>query len=218
MTRLMVVIACLAMLVGLWPAASAVAGPVTYDLNVISSSTIGSGTLATVTLIQVGSNELDLAVALAPGTAFVSTGGHNAFAFNLDLTTPYVVTITNPRGGSFTPVATSRSHSPYGTFTYAINCPGCGPGSSHANPGPLAFKVTDASGIAVSDFIANDNGFFFSADVLGPGGHTGNIAADAATPTLASATEASAVPEPASLPLLAGSVVALGVLVRRRVR
>lgn len=217
MSRLTVVVAFIASLLGLGSAGSAEAGQITYNLNVISSTGIGSGTLGNVALIQNGPNEVVVAVRLAPNTAFVSTGGpHNAFAFNLDLTTPYTVSITNPSGNIFALASKNVTNTPYGKFTDGIDCPGCGPGASHANPGPLEFTVSDTSGLAVSDFIANSNGFFFSADVLGPAGNTGNIAAEAATVGSVSGNNPAAVPEPASLPLFAGGVVVLGIVLGRR--
>jgi hypothetical protein len=145
------------------------------DLNVISKGTIGSGTLGTVTLTQNGADEVDVAVNLAANTDFVSTGGpHNAFVFNLNVS-GYTVAITSPAGGIFS-IPGGTSNTPYGSFTYGIDCPGCGPGASNANAGPLDFKVTDTSGLGISNFIANSDGYFFSADVIGPGGGTGNIA------------------------------------------
>jgi hypothetical protein len=144
-------------------------------LNVISSGTIGSGTLGTVTLTQNGADEVDVAVNLAANTDFVNTGGpHNAFVFNVNVG-GYTVAITSPTGGIFS-LAGGTSNTPYGNFTYGIDCPGCGSGGSHANAGPLDFSVTDASGISISNFIANSGGYFFSADVIGPAGGTGNIA------------------------------------------
>ena len=62
-------------------------------------------------------------------------------------------------------------------------------------PGPLELKITDASGISLNDFVANADGYFFAADVIGPSGGTGAIAADKITAT---------VPEPPSLALFAG--------------
>jgi hypothetical protein len=157
-----------------------------FDLNIISSSTIGSGTLGTVTLTQNGAKQVDVAVALI-NAAFVDTGGpHNAFAFNLDLSSA-LVTVTSPLPptGSpaiFVPSGAGGTNTPYGSFTNVINCPGCGPGGSNANLGPLEFMVTNSSGISISDFIANESGYFFSADVLGTAAGTGGTGSIAVAP------------------------------------
>ena len=164
-------------------AASIQAQVITSNLDQISSPTIGSGTLGTVTLTQNGANEVDVAVALAGSTAFVSTGGpHNAFVFNDNLTSAFNVAITSPTGGFFALGGTGVSNTPFGTFSIGIDCPGCGPGASNANSGPLDFTVTDSSGISVSNlFQQNSSGNYFSADVIGPAGGTGNIAANSGT-------------------------------------
>lgn len=219
MNRLMVAFTAVALLASAWSAHPARAGAIIYNLDQISSSGIGSGTLGTVALSQNGQNEVDVAVTLSPGTAFVSTGGpHNAFVFNLDLATEYAVRITSPSDDSFVLGGQNRSNTPYGRFSYAIDCPGCGPGASHANPGPLSFKVIDEHGISAADFVANSDGFFFSADVIGPGGNTGNIAGDGAITVLSLASTRPSVPEPGSLPLLGAGVVALGCVLRQRRR
>jgi hypothetical protein len=152
------------------------------NLNTISSGTIGTGTLGTVTLTQNGANEVDVVVALAANTQFVATGGpHNAFAFNLDLLSGYTVTVTSPLN-SFA-VNGSGTNTPYGSFTQTIDCTACGSGGSNPNPGPLDFKVVDLSGITIADFTKNTDGYYFSADVLGPNGGTGNIAGNTETTT-----------------------------------
>jgi hypothetical protein len=192
-------------------ATPAFAGFVSH-LNIISSSSIGSGTLGTVTLKQIGPNEVDVNVTLAANTKFVTTGSHHEFAFNLNVATAYAVTITSPTGGIFTVAGTNKTvagtnktNAPYGMFGYAINCPGCGPGSTHANPGPLTFKVTDVSGIKITNFVANSGGYYFSADVIGPNDGTGVIASNR-------------IPEPASLALLSAGLVGFGLVNRLRKR
>lgn len=219
MTRLMVVTSALAVLAGFWSVGPATAGPIDYSLNLISSSSIGSGALGTVALTQNGTKEVDVSVTLSAGTAFVSTGGpHNAFVFNLNATKQYTVTITSPSDGSFVLARHNLSNTPYGQFSYAIDCSSCGSGASNPNPGPLDFKVTALQGISAADFVANANGIYFSADVRGPAGGTGNIAANGVTTGLSLSGTSAAVPEPGSLPLLGAGVVALGCVFRRRTR
>lgn len=218
MIRLWVAIVSLVLLLGSGMAGSALAGPVTYDLNAASNRKIGSGTLGNITLVQNGPNQVVVGVRLAPGTGFISNRhSHNALAFNLDLKTPYAIRISDPLHHIFSSGSRHISSTPYGRFTDYIDCSGFRSGERNAYPEPLTFSVTDADGITVSDFIANSNGFYFSADVNNPAGGSRSIAASGTTAILASSS-ASAVPEPASLPLLAGSMIALGLIVRKRKR
>ena len=184
----------------------ALATSITSSLNIISSSSIGSGSLGVVTLTQNSLDQVEINVALAPNTAFVSTGGsHNAFAFNFDVLTPYTITINSPTSGIFVYDGTG-SNTPYGTFINVIDCPGCGPGGSNAYPGLLDFMVTDTSGLSLNDFIANSGGYYFSADVIGPSGGTGNIASNLISP----------IPEPRTYAMLLAGLGLIGFTVHRR--
>jgi hypothetical protein len=182
------------------------ASDVSY-LDIISSPGIGSGTLGTVTLTQDGSDQVDVTVTLAENTAFVNTGGpHNAFAFNLDLSTGYSIQLQNT---SMFALASPSKNDP---FTNAIDCSGCGSGAKKPFSGPLDFTVTDNDGISISDFIASD-GLYFSADVIGPNGKTGNIAST----TLIDPPDPTPVPEPSSFLLLGSALFGIA-LMRQKAR
>jgi hypothetical protein len=179
-----------------------------YDLDVISASNIGTGNQGTVTLTQNGANEVDVVVSLVPGVLLVNSGGpHTPFVFDLaSAVSSAIVTVTSTNNPSFVAASGSQQATPDGTFTNGIAYNGSN-GGGHGSPGPLDFSVTDASGITLSDFIANGDGFFFAADVLGTGGNTGTVGANVALSTT---------PLPAALPLFAGGLGLLGLFSRRR--
>jgi len=169
-------------------AASANATSITSLLNLSANPALGTGSFAIVTLTQNGATAVDVNVSLAGDVANVafdtpSAGPAHAFVFNLDLLSPFEVTIISPASG-FHLVGAGQSNFPYGEFTYAIDC-FCGPSQSALQPGPLLFEVTDLNGVSLSDFVANSGGFFFSAYVAVLqqfGSHaTGNVASDSVT-------------------------------------
>ena len=164
---------------------SVFAAPVTetFILNQISSPTIApwGADLGTVTLTQTNADEVDVSLLLSKTAFFVSTGGpHNAFTFNLDLAGS-AVALTGSTANDFSVETGSVANAPYGTYTNGILCPACGPGASKAKNVPLTFTIRNSSGLNFNSFTKSTGtggGYYFSADVLGPSGGTGNIAAN----------------------------------------
>jgi hypothetical protein len=181
----------------------------------------GQGTnnnsFGTVTLSQVNADQVLVTVQLNTNvsldTDFVNTGNgsnHQPFAFNLD-TSGTISGISNTNYFAVGP--TGDSISGLGTFSNTIACTNaCPPGGSGADQlgDLLSFRVTNNSGLSISDFVANTpNGHFFAADVLGPSGNTGEVAANDA-PTITTGGDGDpSVPEPSSLALLAGGLLCI---------
>lgn len=158
-------------------------------------------TLGTVTLTQTDANDVSILVQLAP-SVFVDTGNsgnQNAFAFNLSTTqpaNPFGITVNSPANTVFSvnPLL-NTTNNPYGNFEYSLVCNTGGSGANSCNQlSTLSLSVHNANGITTSDFIANTDGYFFSADIF--------YAGTGLTGTIASTGGSNVVPEPATLALL----------------
>jgi len=146
-------------------------------------------------------------------TAFVNTGNgtnHPGFAFNLagpSITSANILNSTNLGAFHVDPVVTSGPA--FGTFGYFFDNPGNG--ASANNSGPLTFDIVRASGVSLTDLIANRSGYYFATDILN-NGNTVEVGINSPpTPVVAAA-----VPEPTTILLL--GTICLGLIASRRVR
>ena len=153
-----------------------------------------------------------------PTYGFVNTGGpHTPFAFTLAGSEAGLsIGFTTPAGGTypdgtFSLNTAGGSNTPYGAFGVAIDST-AGNGSSHGYFGDLLFTLTRTGGLSTDDFIANDGGSFFSAD-LSNGQSTGAQAWMSRSTITTTSTD---VPEPLTVSLLGAGLAGLGALRRRR--
>jgi hypothetical protein len=150
-----------------------------------------------VDLHQTGGNSVLVTATLFNGDKFIDTGAHHTFTFDV----AGAATITGVTSGYTADAAGSYSQPGFrGTFPYAIECTGCGPGASSPVGGTLSFTVTESSGLNEASFISNGSAFF-TADILGNNSNTGAVGAPGPALTI--------VPEPATITLLGTGLLAL---------
>jgi hypothetical protein len=149
--------AALALTMGMASAASAN----TYNLNVSAAFPNGV-TYGVVTTTQNGAN-VDVSVTLSAGFNFVKTGNHDTFTFNSNDASLVLSDITsiNPNSvAAFNP----GGNPAFGTFTVGMECGSCGNGGAGQLGNTLSFTVLNTT---LANFVNNDAGFIFSADIIG---------------------------------------------------
>ena len=213
----------------------AVAASITFNLNQDGCGGTGGctngGSAGTVTITDGGTpgapdngldtNEVNVSFALASGYLFSNSASKGRLSFNLSGTPAITIDDLNGTGADGTTDTTSDFNlvsgsagslktPPFGDFEYAIVCNVC-QGGQTSNPGGTVSWDVVLTGITISSFVANDSGYFFATDVLGPAtGNTGDVGAKGPDTPPALVT-----PEPTSL-LLLGSGLLLGVKRFRR--
>jgi hypothetical protein len=164
----------------------------------------------TIDLHAVNSTTVQITVSMLNGNEFLTTGSHVGFAFNVKGSAVTLGTL--PTG--WKSAGTNLSQPSFGTFSNGIDCTqgnwtskqGCA--GSDPWVGTLQFDVSRASGLTLSDFVGDNKGYFFSADIIsGMTGKTGPIGAKGnVTP----------VPEPGTLAMMGSGVLSLAFGWRKR--
>ena len=172
------------------------------------------------TLTPNGAN-VDFKVSLraSPNLDFVSTGNRNSHAiFAFNATGVALADIINISSGSpaHTLVAFSGAkESPYGSFSFGIDCPTCANGAPGKTLDDLKFTVKNA---VVGDFAHKSTGgtaAYFAADIIQTTtGTTGAIGATVAG--VSGSNSVSSVPEPDTYAMMFAGLAGLGFVARRR--
>ncbi len=182
----------------------------TFDATDVAQ--FGPSPYGTVTLTQNGAN-VDFKVDLRSDLNFLTTGGHDVFAFNATgVALTDIVSIQDASTQTFMAIVPGIDP-PFGSFGFGIVCDtGCSNGGSAGGyPDPLTFTVNNA---AISDFLGSKSsggslgGAYFAADVLVTSG--ANLGATGAVGVT------TAVPEPETYALMLAGLGIMGFIAKRR--
>jgi hypothetical protein len=167
----------------------------------------------TVNLHQSPTGVVDVQVTLIDGAQFFaatgnSDGNHPGFAFNLN------TAITGSNISNVVDLSTfhttTTADTGFGTYDYWFEVPGNGTNSTDTGPATFTTSIT---GLTLSSFVANSDGYYFAADIMNAAGATGMSAIKTDGVCTGDCTQT---PEPGSLALLSAGLIGLGGLVRRR--
>ena len=158
----------------------------------VSLQEYGSGTSAYVLVTET----------LSANENYAGTGAGSALEFNVSGT----ITIANVTANFGTNGSQAQgSYKGYNglQFYHAVTCLTCQGGTGPA--GPLSFEVHSASGVTAASFgTVNNNAYYFSSDILGNNGNTGNVGTDTA-----GVLQVQATPEPGTMTLALGASLVL---------